>query len=609
MNNDHSGPTDPHTRQARQHDSQTTRETARELVRLARESPRDFDARVRELNIRDLAELAARLPPEARLELLVNAPRPMRLVRALPDSDLYMTVREVGPVDATPVIGLASKSQLQHLVDLESWRGDRFDARRAGGWTALLLEAGEPTMLRFLRNADDELLALLLRQWARIEQIEYEDDPGKHGHGQGDAGTEQGLMTPDGYHRFSPEITEHGPAIRRMLQIFFTDNAERYQRIMWLSMWELPSELEESALHWRQCRLEEHGFPRREEAFDVYAPPEGATLPTSVSEPVDADSLRASHSALMVLPAEHRLAASIELLGDEVRDRVLQESVALANRILIADGADTGDLDVHRSVLRKAAGFVAIALETRAGHDVEACGRALSENPLVELFREGYARVADLQRRARSMFETGWGAAHDQALDFLDSPIRQRVEALLLPRPLFVPFELGDDAGVARQFEQAAEVEETRVSVEMTEVVGAVLASGLGLDLRALLDGPAPDRLHPPTQCSVLLTVLAWHAERGETTLRPLPAEVSAGFLRNVASRRTAAPDAPERALNALIGSLAAALELEPRSAEVLRSFGRFCVERLSAECGNLDPGVPIDPRHVSCLLLDDPGA
>ena len=44
---------------------------------------------------------------------------------------------------------------------------------------------------------------------------------------------------------------------------------------MWMAQWELPSELEEQALHWRQSRLEEHGFPDWEEALSVYAPPEG----------------------------------------------------------------------------------------------------------------------------------------------------------------------------------------------------------------------------------------------------------------------------------------------------------------------------------------------
>jgi len=37
----------------------------------------------------------------------------------------------------------------------------------------------------------------------------------------------------------------------------------------------------------------------------------------------------------------------------------------------------------------------------------------------------------------------------------------------------------------------------------------------------------------------------------------------------------------------------------------VLTAFGRACCEELAAECGALDPGVPVDPRYVSCLLIE----
>ena len=111
-------------------------------------------------DVREQAELALRLPPRERLTLLLHAPRPMRLVRSLPDADLYLTVREIGPADAMPLMKLASASQILHLLDLESWRRDRFDGDRSGAWVALLLEADESALRRFLRTADDEHLAL-----------------------------------------------------------------------------------------------------------------------------------------------------------------------------------------------------------------------------------------------------------------------------------------------------------------------------------------------------------------------------------------------------------------------------------------------------------------
>ena len=87
---------------------------------------------------------------------------------------------------------------------------------------------------------------------------------------------------------------------------------------------------------------------------------------------------------------------------------------------------------------------------------------------------------------------------------------------------------------------------------------------------------------------------------RGE----PLPPEVTALFLRTVASRRTADPEAAPRALREFLDRLVITLGLTPAQHTALRAFGTACLERLDGECSMLDPGAPVDPRYVSCLLL-----
>ena len=127
MNDDHDSPDTG--RDLDRTPARSIADLASELVELARNDPESLKARVAGLEIRQQAELALRLPAADRLDLLLHAPRPMRLVRSLPDADLYLTVREVGPSDALPLVALASSEQILHLVDLESWRMDRFDAK------------------------------------------------------------------------------------------------------------------------------------------------------------------------------------------------------------------------------------------------------------------------------------------------------------------------------------------------------------------------------------------------------------------------------------------------------------------------------------------------
>ena len=125
---------------------------AAELDELARHAPSRLAQRVAEMTVQQQAELALRLEPRQRMELLLHAPKPMRLVRALPDFDWYVTVREIGPADSLALIRLAAREQILHLFDLEAWRHDRFDGDRAGAWLAVLLESGEPALRRFLQH-------------------------------------------------------------------------------------------------------------------------------------------------------------------------------------------------------------------------------------------------------------------------------------------------------------------------------------------------------------------------------------------------------------------------------------------------------------------------
>ena len=578
----------------------------RELVELARRAPDRIAERLSSMPLRDQAEISLLLPPRERLELLLHAPRPMRLVRMLPDAELHLTAREIGPTEALPLISLASSSQLIHLMDLESWRHDEFDAKRSGAWVALLLEAGEPTLKRFLKKADDELLALLLKNWACISQIEDEDGPDKHGTGETEAGTELGFVSPDGYHRFSPVIPEHGPAVRRLSEILTHEWPERYQAIVWSAIQETRSGLEEQALHWRQSRFEEHGFPTRDEALSIYAPPAGVRGHGEPPPPEFPEALAAPRAPLRLLDSKNLLVAATERLGGADRERVLFETTALANRILVADSADTGDPEDHRRALFKAASYLSVAMAARGAGDVPGAARVLREVSVIELFREGFEKALQLQSRARRLLEQGWAAVHPKALELLDPPIRPSFMGLLQRRPLYFDSTAGGEEVVFRDFRSMEEIEEVRAALQMAEVLGRVMVERLGLDIAAVLEEEDSHPMGPPRFSVLFLTVLAWNATRGDLRCEPLSQALTSQFLRTVASARTADPEAPARALEALIRRLATETELGPADIAVLRAFGRACLEKLREECSALDPGAPVDPRYVSCLLIAD---
>ncbi len=69
-------------------------------------------------------------PANVRLEALLEGPDSMALIRSLPAEDLYVVIREVGLADAAGVIARCTGAQVQSFLDLDVWRGDRFDAKR-----------------------------------------------------------------------------------------------------------------------------------------------------------------------------------------------------------------------------------------------------------------------------------------------------------------------------------------------------------------------------------------------------------------------------------------------------------------------------------------------
>ncbi len=568
------------------------------LSRIAREQPDRLAEVLAAVPLRRQAELALALEPQDRLEVLLHAPKPMRLVRALPPGELYLTVRETGPTDALPLLALAAPRQIVHLMDLEAWRGDRFDARRSGAWAAVLLEAGEPAIRAFLRHADDALLALLVHQWLRVEPIEMDDTPPVKGPGESETGDERGFVSPDGYYRFSPLIEEHGPAAQSILRIFFSDQPARYRQVLWSSRWELPAELEEQALRWRQSRLEEYGFLPWDEAIEVYAPPAGGDVRPVLEVATGDDVLPAPRAPLKALEGRGFPLAALDRLDDAGREGVLAELASLANRVLVADSADPGDPRQHRAALEKVAGYVRIALDRRGIDDAASAARTITEVSVLELFREGHEPLARLQSLARRMVREGWAAREGRALELLDSPLRERVLGLLEPRPMYVDLAAGPRRHALRDFHETSEVEETERAVRMAQAIGDMFER-LGLAPETF---SGPDR---PRFSTLLMTMLAWQATERSLRCEPLPQGRVADFLRNVVSRRTAPPDAPLRAWRALLAALLSRQALNETDVPLIDAFARACLEQLSTECGSLEPGTPVDPRFVSSLLLE----
>ena len=65
--------------------------------------------------------------------------------------------------------------------------------------------------------------------------------------------------------------------------------------------------------------------------------------------------------------------------------RALFGLMALANRVLVADGGDAGSIETHALVIERAGAYVGIALEARGVTDGASAAAVLAEVPVVQV--------------------------------------------------------------------------------------------------------------------------------------------------------------------------------------------------------------------------------
>jgi hypothetical protein len=467
-----------------------------------------------------------------RLDLIFDARDPGALVRALPADELYFTIREIGLADAVELVQLASAEQFKVILDLDAWRQGRFEPRRALPWlrAARAGALDDPRVAaRWARKAralDPELALLIFRDALVVHDLKVDEDP--------EVDSDLTLRSPEGQYlvEFLVEGTEY-LAVRGLLDDLYAEEPFKAARLLASLGWELPSELEETALRWRTSRLADLGYPSLEEALSWYARPpvRRAEAPGTPSRPPGfflaplAEGSRLARAAAG-LDAEERQALELQLLG-------------AGNAVLVADGIDPTDLDQVRAAVAGARAMVELGLARVAGDDLARGTEALASTPLKRLFQEGFGRVLELCWRAERLLKGG--GAGTRATPLLDAPLGEALSALSSRRPRYWPgLEVpradwgtaAAGAGEGRRFLSEADLARTTEALDLAEGLAA-LALELGLAAR-LATGRAP-RLS-----TLYLTALA-----NERLGRPfLPEPIPAAELPRAASLLAQVEDA-----------------------------------------------------------------
>jgi len=514
-------------------------------------------------------------------DLIIEAADAPAIVRRLPVQELYLLARELGPEDMTELLALATPEQVNGLIDLDCWHGDRLDGKEALAWLSALAEAGDDQVLSVLLGMDFELLALMVGKWIRVtytpDDIEDEEE-------------RKALIARDGGYGIEYRDSETAKQVGHLLNLLFRHDPAVYWRLMETVRGEPESALEEDVFRWRNGRLLDQGFPEPFEAQVIYAwlDPERADPEAwrrSVPMAFDPDVRAPGYLLVRVTPRD----LLAEVLAAGVDQETAWELTYLLNKMVMADGIDIGDARQVDDALRRLYATLNLALESLAGQDVDQAARLFNECYLEYLFRHGHSLALRLARRARPL-------AASRIAPYIDAPYRALLEGLERRRPECWEGAIEAGRGGFRPFARLSELRQVEECLERLEVQRRLFEEVLPFEL------PSPEELDL-AGCQIddaaqvglsvfFLTALANQLLGGDFLPLPLPAAELATLHGLLTRDGRLDPNLRRRLVDRFEAELPGG-----------GAFADWCLAVWDEEFCSVDPA-GLDPRFVGGILI-----
>ncbi len=465
------------------------------------------------------------LPARERLNAILERTDCDAVVASLAPQDFYVSVQELGPEDALPLLALGSLDQINHLFDVEWWQKDSVVPAKAIEWLDRLARANESRFLAWLHETDFELLVLLFKKWITVGIAREDEDPLE-------IRDRLSMNTLDDTYYWEVRYPQYEDFVRNLLGMLFEINQGFYRELMNHILYALDVEVEEDAYRFHRGRMEDNAIPDFYDALEIYRP---LTQLRAVTKQnigmLEAQELPVPSFAVALVPESDFLAEILRGVKDPAQANGLQlELAALANKVMIADRLPPNSVDSLKLAVDKAAASVNLGLELACRGDLEEAARCIREILLEDLFRLGHSQGIHLQKKLKKIVEGGWISQWPHGVLSLDPPWREEVELLLektprLPRRLSPSGEVlqADFLRTRRDVEHAGEL------TKMLQALGPLHRAFRipWKELESVLWSEAQIReLQDVTLGTLVMTSAAGFIARG--TWAPLPLEVKA---------------------------------------------------------------------------------
>ncbi len=372
---------------------------------------------------------------ERRGKRLLEAADLAERVPALAPLEAYFIVKELGVADAGPILRHVSGEQLRVFVDLDCWQGDRPDAAEIDAWLAPFASLGKEALALAFLCLDSELQVVFLGESLQIHDARDGEPP--------ELGPDTPRWTtPDQFFIVDAlEVDRREVHPFHLIEALYAHDLHEAFRLLTAVRWELKSPQEEEAYRLRCGRMEDLGFPSRQAALALFAPPTAAA--TGSAPATEVTSLPALYADALVDAS--LFSRALGRVDDVALLRRLESGfVYLVNAAVVAYGEQPRDLAHVIEIAGRVRDTLSLGLEIEAGSDDQGAAQHLRRRPLGELFRVGHAEVMKLARTAAALAArpevATWlerdGGDHDP--DHVD---RAFLRALTAARPLHAGFD------------------------------------------------------------------------------------------------------------------------------------------------------------------------
>ncbi len=416
------------------------------------------------------------LPAGEAIESILDAKYPAAIVHSFPEQDFHLLIHETGLNDSLPLLALASKKQLEYILDTEIWDRDRIAIRPATAWIAIFLQADMDRMVEWFMSEKSELIEFFLYNNIEIKIREHDQDPDELGEGFITVDNTLYIKIPEARHEEEegePYEEYRKELLQTLIRKFADLDYARYRNILLETMSMIPSEYEEEEFRMRNVRLAEKGFLPFEEAVSIYQHisrrnlrKTGKNARPHHEDPTSQFMVPQYHSGMLVEDSLFKKAIK-NILSQEALMQIEMDFAGLCNQVISADLTVIRSRDELGEIVKKACGYLNIGIETIFADDPEStdavggptASEILQRFSLAHIFRAGYSRAIDLKLKAEKWNRESWFESAGLPLNFWGEKWLGVLGGLLIKKPKF--FDDYKTGVLYRDFTSSIDVEES----------------------------------------------------------------------------------------------------------------------------------------------------